>query len=70
MQGYRQKYDDPQSQLTGVLRQFVRSGVFVPKLKQMNYVIVAVVKVAVLGVIGMLIGSCSGMQQSLFSLAA
>ena len=69
MQGYRQKYDDPQSQLAVVLRQFLVWG-NVPKLKQMNCVIVAVVKVAVMGLIGMLIGNCSGMQQSLFSLVA
>ena len=43
-------------------------GQYVPKFKQMNFVIVAVVKVAVMGLSGMLSGNCSGMQPRPFAL--
>ena len=51
-----------------MLRQFVGLGQYVPKLKQMNCVIVVVVKVAVMGLSGVLSGNCSGMQPRLFAL--
>ena len=43
-------------------------GQYVPKLKQMNCVIVVVVKVTVMGLSGMLSGNCSGMQPRSFAL--